>query len=95
MPTPTIGTEQLERNLLHNLPPYAVILHNDDHHSMDFVVIALIKSVPTLGSEEAIGIMLEAHNTGSDVVIVCPLEQAELYCDRLRTYGLGSDIRKM
>ena len=55
------------------LPRYSVILHNDDVHSMDVVVVALLKSVESLGKEEAIRIMLEAHNTGHSVVITCPL----------------------
>jgi ATP-dependent Clp protease adapter protein ClpS len=38
--------------------------------------------------------MLEAHNTGQAVVITCPLEQAELYRDRIRSYGLGVTIEK-
>ncbi len=76
------------------LPPYSVILHNDDVHSMDFVVAALLKSVEPLGNEDAVSIMLEAHNTGRAVVITCPLEHAELYRDRLRSFNLGVTIEK-
>ena len=50
------------------LPRYSVILHNDDHHAMDFVVTSLLKSVSSLSNAEAISIMLEAHShagTGS------------------------------
>lgn len=77
------------------LPPYSVILHNDDVNSMDFVVAALLKSVETLSSDEAVSIMLEAHNTGRAVVITCPLEHAELYRDRLRPFRLGVTIEKV
>ena len=94
MTTPSIDTEALQRALRDRLPRYAVILYNDDYHSMDYVVEALVKSVPDLIVEEAVGIMFEAHNTGSAVVIVCLLEQAELYRDRIRGYGLGVDIRR-
>ncbi len=76
------------------LPPYAVILHNDDHNSMGHVVSALLKSVSSLSREDAVRIMLEAHNSGLAVVIVCPLEQAELYRDRLRSFNLGVTIEK-
>ena len=80
--------------LSERLPRYAVILYNDDYHSMDYVVEALMKSVPgSLIVEEAVGIMFEAHNTGSAVVIVCLLEQAELYRDRIQGYGLGVEHR--
>jgi ATP-dependent Clp protease adapter protein ClpS len=36
--------------------------------------------------------MLEAHNSGRAVVIVCPLEPAELYRDRLESCSLTATI---
>lgn len=91
---PDTDIETLRRSLEEKLPRYAVILYNDDYHAMDYVVEALVKSVPDLIVEEAVGIMFEAHNTGSAVVIVCLLEQAELYRDRIQSYGLGVSIRR-
>ena len=96
--TPDIETdidiETLHRALTERFPRYAVILYNDDYHSMDYVVEALVESVPELLVEDAVRIMFEAHNTGSAVVIVCLLEQAELYRDRIQAYGLGSTIEQ-
>lgn len=94
MTLPDVEVESLRRALDARLPRYAVILHNDDYHSMDYVVEALVKSVPDLIVEEAVGIMFEAHNTGSAVVLVCVLEQAELYKERIQGYGLGVSIRR-
>ena len=91
---PDTDVDALQRALNERLPRYAVILYNDDYHAMDYVVEALVKSVPDLIVEEAVGIMFEAHNTGSAVVIVCLLEQAELYRDRIQSYGLGVSIKK-
>jgi ATP-dependent Clp protease adaptor protein ClpS len=88
------ATEELQRTLLDHIPHYAVLLHNDEVHSMDFVVEALLKSVPDLSQPEAITIMLVAHQTGRAVVIVCPLEQAEHYRDRIRSFTLGCTIEK-
>jgi ATP-dependent Clp protease adaptor protein ClpS len=76
------------------LPPYRVMLHNDDHNSMDHVVRALLASVPELETERAVEIMYEAHNHGQAQVIVCPLERAELYRDRLENHGLTATIEK-
>jgi ATP-dependent Clp protease adaptor protein ClpS len=90
----TAEPRQLERTLLEHIPHYAVILHNDEVHSMDYVVDALLKSVPGLTSPEAIDIMLEAHSTGKGVVIVCPLEQAEHYRDRIKSFSLGCTIER-
>ena len=76
------------------LPPYRVMLHNDEHNSMDHVVRALLASVPELETERAVEIMYEAHNHGEAQVIVCPLERAELYRERLESHGLTATIEK-
>jgi ATP-dependent Clp protease adaptor protein ClpS len=88
--TPDVGTEKKEGIL----PPWLVILHNDDHNEMLYVVRSLIKSVPKLGATRATQIMLEAHNHGKAVVTTCPLELAELYRDRLESFGLTATIEK-
>ena len=87
-------TEERSRTLTEHLPPYSVILHNDESHSMEYVVQALVKSVPELSTERATEIMLEAHTSDRAVVVSCPLERAELYRDRIRTFGLGVTIEK-
>jgi ATP-dependent Clp protease adaptor protein ClpS len=87
-------TETVRRNLEEILPPYSVILHNDERHSMDYVVESLVKSVPSLSVAEAATIMLEAHQTGKAVVVTCRWEPAELYRDRIRSFGLGVTIEK-
>ena len=87
-------TEERASTLAEHLPPYSVILHNDESHSMEYVVQALVKSVPELSTERAIEIMLEAHTSDRALVVSCPLERAELYRDRIRTFGLGVSIEK-
>jgi ATP-dependent Clp protease adaptor protein ClpS len=37
-------------------------------------------------------VMLEAHNTGVGLVIVCDIEPAEFYCETLKSKGLTSSI---
>ena len=74
------------------LPPWVVILHNDDHNSMDHVIRALLASVPSLTPEEAIEIMFTAHYHGEAAVISCPKEAAEHYRDRLESFGLTATI---
>jgi ATP-dependent Clp protease adaptor protein ClpS len=74
------------------VPPYRLLLHNDDVNDMGHVVRALLESVPELTSERAAEVMLEAHLHGMAEVIRCPLERAELYRDRLQTFGLTATI---
>jgi ATP-dependent Clp protease adaptor protein ClpS len=89
----TEATPDLDQEIFQKLcPPYKVILHNDDHNSMDYVIVALIKSVPSLTEDEAIDIMMTAHTEGTAVVIVVPQETAEYYQERILSFGLGCTI---
>ena len=89
---PTVAPDIDLGNLTERYPPQRVVLHNDDVHSMDGVIIALRKSVPGLGERKAVMIMLEAHLTGRSTVIVCAREQAEYYAERLGSFGLTVTI---
>ncbi len=80
------------RRLTQLLPPYKVILFNDDYNEMDYVIFALLHSVNNLSTQDATQIMLTAHATGSAVVITCPKELAEYYQERLIGYGLTATI---
>lgn len=86
--------ERVLRSIEETLPPHVVVLHNDDHNSMDHVVHSLLVSVPELELERAVEVMVTAHNHGQADVIACPLERAELYRDRLEARGLTATIRK-
>ena len=89
---PETERDQATRRRL--LPPYKVILHNDDHNSMEHVIKALRKSVPGMTLARASAVMWEAHTSGKAVVISCPLELAELYQQRLMSFGLTATIEK-
>ena len=75
-------------------PRYKVLLHNDPVNTMDYVVLTLRQVVPKLSEQDAIAVMLEAHNTGVGLVIVCDLEPAEFYSETLNSKGLSSTIEK-
>ena len=75
-------------------PKYKVLLHNDPVNSMEYVTISLREVVPQLSEQDAIAIMLEAHNTGIGLVIVCDLEPAEFYSEALKSKGISSSIEK-
>jgi ATP-dependent Clp protease adaptor protein ClpS len=93
--TSTVPRERdRERTGSSALDPHQVVLYNDDHNSMDHVVRSLVRSVPGLSTPRAVKVMLEAHNTGRAVVIVCPLELAELVRDRLESCGLTATIER-
>ncbi|MBV9134642.1 MAG: ATP-dependent Clp protease adaptor ClpS [Chloroflexi bacterium] len=91
---PDIETPPREERKAGLLRPWSVILHNDDHNDMVYVVRCLMKSVPNIGPRRATQIMFEAHNHGKAVVTTCPLELAELYRERLESFGLTATIEK-
>jgi ATP-dependent Clp protease adaptor protein ClpS len=89
-----VTTKPLEKSELKQklYDPYKVLLHNDEHHDMDYVVESLRKAVPQLSEGQAIDITQETHKTGTGLVIVCPQEHAEMYCDNIKSFGLRSTI---
>ena len=68
------------------LPPYAVIIHNDDLNTFDFVIEVLMK-VLKFTLEKAVQHTLEAHHTGRSIVWSGSLELAELKADQIRSCG--------
>lgn len=85
-------TDEEIRELLRLLPRYRVMLHNDDVHTFDEVIIALVRTVPTLSIESATAITYEADESGSAQVIICPREPAEYYRERLERFALTCTI---
>lgn len=69
-------------------PPYAVVLHNDDLNTMEWV-IRVLRKVFGYTVERCVELMLEAHETGRSVVWVGALEVAELKADQI--IGCGPD----
>ena len=68
------------------LPPYAVVIHNDDHNSVVFVTLVLQK-VFSYPLEKCFQIMMEAHETGRAVAWVGSREVAELKADQIHSCG--------
>lgn len=87
-PAPTPGKTPPK---LDKLPPYRVLLHNDDHNDMVHVAQTLTLVTP-LDQRRAVSVMLLAHTRGVALVCVTHKEHAELIRDRLRSRGLTSTI---
>ena len=88
----TAVLEKTPEKLKSKSPRYKVLLHNDPVNSMEYVTVSLREVVPQLSEQDAISIMLEAHNTGVGLVIICDLEPAEFYSESLKAKGLTSTI---
>ena len=87
MPTTTLPDVETETDTrTKRLPPYAVVLHNDDHNNVAFVV-AVLQKVFGYTRVKCVTLMLEAHKTGRSVVWVGPFEVAELKADQIHSCG--------
>jgi ATP-dependent Clp protease adaptor protein ClpS len=75
-------------------PPYAVVLHNDDVNTMEFVV-AVLRKVFGYTIEKCVELMFEAHMKGRCVVWTGPLELAELKADQILSCGADPDRREV
>lgn len=82
---PTVVPETDERIATRRVPPYHVILANDDDHSMDFVVDVLRK-VLSIKLEAAMVLMIEAHTEGRAIIWTGPKEVAELKVEQVTTF---------
>src|SRR5216684_1354074 len=73
----TTKPKEREQTSTRRIPPYNVILENDDYHTLDFVVDVLRK---VLGCtlERAVQLVLQAHTTGRSIVWTGTKEVAEL-----------------
>lgn len=66
------------------LPPYHVILLNDEDHSFEFV-INVLRLVFGFALEKAVQFTLEAHTKGRAIVWTGPKEVAELKVEQVQT----------
>lgn len=67
-------------------PKMAVILHNDDYTTMEFVIEVLAKFFRKT-AEEATQIMLSVHHNGSGVAGIYPAEIAETKVVQVTDYA--------
>jgi len=75
------------------LPPYKVLLHNDDVNDIVFVIRSILR-LTRLTPEEALERTLEAHETGVALLLVTHKERAELYCEQFTSLKLTVTIER-
>jgi ATP-dependent Clp protease adapter protein ClpS len=73
------------------LPPWKVLLHNDDKNEAGFVVETIVE-LTTLNKDAAVQRMAEAHKTGASLLLVTHKERAELYQEQFTSKGLTVTI---
>jgi len=74
-----------DRTRTRRVPPYHVIIENDDHHSFEFVVETLMKALGC-NPERAFQLTHLAHTSGRAIVWTGPKEVAELKHDQISSF---------
>ncbi len=73
------------------LPPFKVLLHNDDVNTFEHVVQSIVQ-LTTLSTKEALLRALEAHEAGLALLLVTHQERAELYVAQFMSLSLSVTI---
>ena len=73
------------------LPPWDVLLHNDDENDMVYVVETIVMLTP-LPTQDAVERMLEAHHAGVALLVNTHREHAELLEEQFTSRGLTVTI---
>lgn len=79
------------RPALESLPPFKVLLHNDDVNTHEHVVTSILE-LTSLNRIRAIEAMLEAEVSGVGLLMVTHKEAAELHQEQLRSKSLTVTI---
>ncbi|MFA6044152.1 MAG: ATP-dependent Clp protease adaptor ClpS [Phycisphaerales bacterium] len=73
------------------LPPYRVLLHNDDVNDEQYVIETILELTP-LKKERAIHATLEADSEGVALLLITHKEKAELYQEQFQSKKLTVTI---
>jgi ATP-dependent Clp protease adaptor protein ClpS len=73
------------------LPPWKVLLHNDDKNDMKHVISSIVELTP-LNEQDAEKCTVEADKTGLSLLLVTHKERAELYQEQFQSKGLTVTI---
>jgi ATP-dependent Clp protease adaptor protein ClpS len=90
-PTAAPTTETQDQGRVQQLPPFKVMLHNDDVNEMSYVVRSILE-VTHLSKQEATQRMIEAHQRGVALLLTTHKERAELYVEQFAGKGLTTSM---
>jgi len=79
-------TKEKEEQKTKKMPPYNVVLLNDDDHSFDYV-IGMLQQLFGHPREKGEQMAWEVHTSGRVIVYTTNKELAELKCDQIHAFG--------
>jgi ATP-dependent Clp protease adaptor protein ClpS len=86
LPEVQVRTRPKREDKTKQLPPYHVILHNDDDHTFDYV-IHMMQRLFGHPVEKGFMIATEVHKKGRVIVDTTSKERAELKRDQIHAFG--------
>ena len=78
---------------LRTLPPWKVILHNDDVNTAEFVT-EKVQEIVHLPEHEAVTKVLKAHEEGRALLTSTHKEKAELFVEQFTSYKIEATMEK-
>ncbi len=73
------------------LPPYKVLLHNDEKNTFEHVIRSVVRLTP-IREDDAIVKAIEAHESGVSLLLVTHQERAELYAEQFASLSITISI---
>ncbi len=93
MPETIVRTRPKRDEKTKLLPPYHVILHNDDDHTFEYV-IHMMQRLFGHPVEKGFQIATEVHNKGRVIVDTTSKERAELKRDQIHGFGADPNLSR-
>eukprot|EP00962_Isochrysis_galbana_P018837 scaffold5458_cov131-Isochrysis_galbana.AAC.16 len=89
---PKAEPKQMSKEDIAHEPMWRLLLHNDDVHTWDYVIYAIVSVVKTVSRKKAHRITTTVHTMGSATVTITFKQQAKKYCLEMQKWGLTSSI---
>lgn len=89
--TPPTASPERPDPRVDSLPPFNLLLHNDDHNAIEFVVETIVELTP-LDRIRAIRATFEAHRKGVTLLLTTHKERGELYVQQFATKRLTATL---
>ena len=93
LPETVVRTRPKRKEKSKILPPYHVILHNDDDHTFEYV-IHMMQRLFGHPIEKGMQIAVEVHTKGKVIVDTTSKERAELKRDQIHAFGPDPTLQR-
>ena len=93
LPKPRFATDANTAAEARTIPPWQIVLLDDDDHSYEYVIV-MLREVFGYPAEKGFQLAREVDTAGRVIVFTGPLEHAELKRDLIHGYGADFRIRQ-